>query len=112
MKDFGILRQSYACLYPKSVKLVVRNILVKKHLSIPEMNETNNFCTTLYIMPFQKGSVSGALSRHIRQWVRQIPVSQLEFYALHYPKEPWKRLADLCHLNPKKVRVNLLSDLK
>ncbi|XP_072023498.1 uncharacterized protein [Amphiura filiformis] len=48
------------------------------------------------------GSVSGALSRHIRNWVRQIPKSQLEFYALHYPKEPWKRLADLCHLNPKK----------
>eukprot|EP00057_Strongylocentrotus_purpuratus_P018892 XP_011673366.1 PREDICTED: uncharacterized protein LOC579550 isoform X1 [Strongylocentrotus purpuratus] len=48
------------------------------------------------------GSVSGALSRHIRRWVRSLTSAQLEFYALHYPKEPWKTLADICHLNPKK----------
>nr|XP_054749411.1 uncharacterized protein LOC129254897 [Lytechinus pictus] len=48
------------------------------------------------------GSVSGALSRHIRHWVRSLSGAQLEFYALHYPKEPWKTLADICHLHPKK----------
>eukprot|EP00057_Strongylocentrotus_purpuratus_P016336 XP_011670810.1 PREDICTED: uncharacterized protein LOC105441416 [Strongylocentrotus purpuratus] len=48
------------------------------------------------------GSVSGALSRHIRRWVRSLTSAQLEFYALHYPKEPWKTLANICHLNPKK----------
>ncbi|XP_078618031.1 uncharacterized protein LOC144885788 [Branchiostoma floridae x Branchiostoma japonicum] len=48
------------------------------------------------------GSMSGALARHIRRWVSRLTADQLEFYALFFPPEPWKRLADLCHLNPKK----------
>ncbi|XP_072178023.1 uncharacterized protein [Diadema setosum] len=48
------------------------------------------------------GSVSGALSRHIQRWVRGLSASELEFYALRFPKEPWKKIADICHLNPKK----------
>lgn len=48
------------------------------------------------------GSCSGALSRHIRKWVRSFKESQLEFYALQMPTEPWKKLANLIHLNPVK----------
>ncbi|XP_019623383.1 PREDICTED: uncharacterized protein LOC109469324 isoform X1 [Branchiostoma belcheri] len=48
------------------------------------------------------GSMSGALARHIRRWVSRLTADQLEFYALFFPPEPWKRLADLCHFNPKK----------
>ena len=49
-----------------------------------------------------KGSLSGAVARQIQRWTITIPKDELEFYALHYPKEPWKAVADLCHLNPKK----------
>ncbi|XP_075250977.1 uncharacterized protein LOC142343164 [Convolutriloba macropyga] len=49
-----------------------------------------------------KGSLSGAVARQIKKWTSTIPKSELEFYALHFPKEPWKQVADLCHLNPKK----------
>ncbi|XP_057317776.1 uncharacterized protein LOC130662852 [Hydractinia symbiolongicarpus] len=48
------------------------------------------------------GSLSGALIKHIKLWVRTIPVERLEFYAMHFPSEPWKKLANVCHLNPKK----------
>lgn len=46
------------------------------------------------------GSLSGALSRHVRRWVRTIPATKLEFYALTFPLQPWRTLADLCHLDP------------
>lgn len=47
------------------------------------------------------GSLSGALCRHIRGWVRTLTKEELQFFAVHLPKEPWKELADLLHLNPK-----------
>lgn len=46
--------------------------------------------------------MSGALVRHIRKWVCHFNKDELEFFALFMPKEPWKRLADILHLNPKK----------
>ena len=49
-----------------------------------------------------KGSLSGAVAKQIKKWTITIPENELDFYALHYPKEPWKTVADLCHLNPKK----------
>lgn len=48
------------------------------------------------------GSLSGALIKHIKLWVRTIPVKRLEFYAIHFPPEPWKKLANMCHLNPER----------
>ena len=48
------------------------------------------------------GSLSGAVAKQIKKWTCTIPKSELEFYALHFPKDPWKQVADLCHLNPKK----------
>jgi len=47
------------------------------------------------------GSLSGALARRIRRWIRQIPEERLEHYTLSFPAEPWKELADMLHLNPK-----------
>src|SRR5690242_13432811 len=47
------------------------------------------------------GSVSGALSKHIRKWVQSIAAEKLEFYALNMPKNPWTELADIIHVNPK-----------
>ncbi|XP_041350621.1 uncharacterized protein LOC121369645 [Gigantopelta aegis] len=48
-----------------------------------------------------RGSASGAVCKHIRSWVRSFTAEDLEFYALHYPKDPWMKLADICHFNPK-----------
>jgi len=48
------------------------------------------------------GSVSGALSKRIRKWVKLISAEKLTFYALNLPKQPWKELADIIHLSPKK----------
>ena len=49
------------------------------------------------------GSANGAVSKHIRQWVRQYTREELEYFALFYPAGPWKKLANLCHFHPKKV---------
>ena len=59
--------------------------------------------TAFNISLLQHGSASGAICKHIRKWVRKFSKDELEFYALHLPSEPWKRLADICHFNPKKV---------
>lgn len=48
------------------------------------------------------GSCSGALARRIKKWVRTFKESELEFYALQMPTEPWKKLANIVHLNPSK----------
>ena len=48
------------------------------------------------------GSCSGALARYIRSWVRKLTASELEFFALQLPTEPWRKLADIVHLNPAK----------
>lgn len=48
------------------------------------------------------GSASGAVCKHIRRWVQRFTAKELEFYAIHFPKEPWKKLADICHFHPQK----------
>lgn len=48
------------------------------------------------------GSASGAVCKHVARWVRGFTKEELEFCALHLPKEPWKKLADICHFNPEK----------
>lgn len=47
------------------------------------------------------GSATGAVIKHIKQWVRSFTKPELEFFALHFPTEPWKKLADICHFNPE-----------
>lgn len=46
------------------------------------------------------GSLSGALARRVRRWVRTLPAERLTYYALSFPLAPWQALADLCHLSP------------
>lgn len=53
------------------------------------------------------GSVSGALAKQLKKWVKQIPAEKLEFYALNMPKAPWCELADILHLNPKDLQCKL-----
>jgi len=47
-------------------------------------------------------SLSGAVARRVRKWVRHFSESELEYFALAMPVEPWRRLADLVHLSPAK----------
>ncbi len=48
------------------------------------------------------GTCSGALQKHIKRYIRTFKESQLEFFALQLPTEPWKKLANIIHLNPTK----------
>lgn len=52
------------------------------------------------------GTVSGSLAKRVRSWVSQIPMSKLVFYALVMPKDGWKDLADIIHLNPKDFKID------
>ena len=46
------------------------------------------------------GSASGAIARHIQRWTRTLTRRELEYFALHMPTEPWRKLADIVHFNP------------
>ena len=46
-------------------------------------------------------SVSGALCRRLRRWFSAIPASELGFFALQMPKQPWQEIADIIHPSPK-----------
>ena len=46
------------------------------------------------------GSASGAIARHIQRWTRTLTQAELEYFALHMPTEPWKKLADIVHFHP------------
>jgi hypothetical protein len=48
------------------------------------------------------GSASGAIARHVQRWTRTLTQKELEYFALHMPTEPWKKLADIVHFNPTK----------
>jgi hypothetical protein len=48
------------------------------------------------------GSCSGALARKIKKWVQKYSQEDLEYFALSFPTDPWKKLADIVHLNPAK----------
>ncbi|KAK0048370.1 hypothetical protein Bpfe_022157 [Biomphalaria pfeifferi] len=48
------------------------------------------------------GSASGATCKHVRKWVQEFKAEDLEFFAIHFPKDPWIKLADLCHLKPER----------
>lgn len=51
------------------------------------------------------GSLSGALARRVRRWVRSFSAEKLEFYAMTFPLAPWRELADLVHLAPSDFQL-------
>lgn len=67
------------------------------------MNVIIEAFVVIYYFILQYGSASGAVCKHIRRWVQRFTAKELEFYAIHFPKEPWKKLADICHFHPQKV---------
>jgi len=56
-------------------------------------------------------SLSGALSRRICRFLSTISASDLTFYALQMPKEPWQDLADVLHLKPSHLQCDWFLDV-
>jgi hypothetical protein len=50
-------------------------------------------------------SLTGALARRVRRWVRSFSAEKLEFYAMTFPLAPWRELADLVHLAPSDFQL-------
>ena len=75
------------------------NAWSQRNIFVSKKKFSSSFC------PQQHGSASGAVCRHIARWVRRFSREDLEFFALHFPTDPWQKLADICHLNPKKVEI-------
>nr|XP_034307490.1 uncharacterized protein LOC105347606 [Crassostrea gigas] len=48
------------------------------------------------------GSSSGAVCKHVKRWTRTLTKQELEFFALFFPVDLWKKLADVCHFHPVK----------
>ncbi|XP_060069776.1 serine/arginine repetitive matrix protein 2-like [Ylistrum balloti] len=59
-------------------------------------NKINNL---RHLQP-KHGSANGPVCKNVRKWTKTLRKQELELYALHLPKKPWKKLADICHLNP------------
>ena len=74
------------------------NSVIKPQKLSRMRNDINN----LTKMNLKAGSFSGATARLIKRWVRNFSEKELEFYALTLPTEPWRKLANVAHLNPSK----------
>lgn len=51
---------------------------------------------------WEKLSLTRSKIEMVRGWVASLSGKELMFQALMFPTDPWKTLADLCHLNPTK----------
>ncbi|CAF3921736.1 unnamed protein product, partial [Rotaria sordida] len=67
-----------------------------------KLGKIKNNIDNLKKLTTSTGSASGAVARHIQRWTRTLTQQELEYFALHMPTEPWKKLADIVHFNPNK----------
>jgi hypothetical protein len=85
--------------YEKRLK---RLELSKTKPNATKLGKIKNNIDNLNKLKPSTGSASGAVARHIQRWTRTLTPQELEYFALHMPTEPWKKLADIVHLNPTK----------
>ncbi len=85
--------------YEKRLK---RLELSKTKPNATKLGKIKNNIDNLNKLKPSSGSASGAVARHIQRWTRTLTQQELEYFALHMPTEPWKKLADIIHLNPTK----------
>lgn len=83
-------------------KKLKRLELTKTKPNVKKLGKIKNNIDNLNKLKPSKGSASGAIARHIQRWTRTLTTQELEFFALHLPKDPWKKLADIVHFNPAK----------
>ncbi|CAF3685329.1 unnamed protein product [Rotaria sp. Silwood1] len=58
----------------------------------------NNIDNLNQLKPFN-GSASDAVVRHIQRWTNTLSQQELEYFALHMPTEPWRKLSVIVHFN-------------
>ncbi|UJR17801.1 hypothetical protein I4U23_004700 [Adineta vaga] len=85
--------------YEKQLK---RLELSKTKPSATKLGRVKNNIDNLNKLKVSSGSASGAIARHITRWSRTLTQQELEYFALHMPTEPWRKLADIVHFNPTK----------
>ena len=85
--------------YEKRLK---RLELSKTKPKVTKLGKIKNQIDNLNKLKPSNGSASGAVARHIQRWTRTLTTRELEYFALHMPTEPWKKLADIVHFNPSK----------
>lgn len=85
--------------YEKKLK---RLELSKTKPKATKLGKIKNNIDNLNKLKPASGSASGAVARHIQRWTRTLTKQELEYFALHMPTEPWKKLADIVHFNPAK----------
>ena len=85
--------------YEKKLK---RLELSKTKPKTTKLGKIKNNIDNLNKLKPSSGSASGAVARHIQRWTRTLTKQELEYFALHMPTEPWKKLADIVHFNPTK----------
>jgi hypothetical protein len=85
--------------YEKRLK---RLELSKTKPKATKLGKIKNNIDNLNKLKPSNGSASGAVARHIQRWTRTLTPQELEYFALHMPTEPWKKLADIVHFNPTK----------
>jgi hypothetical protein len=85
--------------YEKKLK---RLELSKTKPKATKLGKIKNNIDNLNKLKPSNGSASGAVARHIQRWTRTLTKQELEYFALHMPTEPWKKLADIVHFNPTK----------
>ncbi|CAF4830043.1 unnamed protein product, partial [Rotaria sp. Silwood1] len=85
--------------YEKKIKRLELSKTKPKAITLGKMKNTVD---NLNRLKASTGSVSGAVARHIQRWTRTLSRQELEYFALHMPTEPWKKLADIVHFNPSK----------
>ncbi|CAF3653335.1 unnamed protein product [Rotaria socialis] len=85
--------------YEKKLK---RLELSKTKTKAVKLGKIKNNIDNLNKLKPTSGSASGAVARHIQRWTKTLTKQELEYFALHMPTEPWKKLADIVHFHPEK----------
>lgn len=85
--------------FEKKLKRLEMNKIKPKATKLGKIK--NNIDNLNKLKP-SSGSASGAVARHVQRWTRTLTTQELEYFALHMPTEPWKKLADIVHFNPTK----------
>jgi hypothetical protein len=83
-------------------KQLKRLELSKTKPKATKLGQVKNNIDNLNKLKVSIGSASGAVARHIQRWTQTLTQRELEYFALHMPTEPWRKLADIVHLNPTK----------
>jgi hypothetical protein len=72
----------------------------KTKTKVGKLGKIKNNIDNLNKLKPSSGSVTSTVARQIQRWTRTLSTQELEYFALHMPTEPWKKLADIVHFNP------------